>query len=242
MPIGEKKMDKKNKTILLMGILIFLLIGLVVVLILIFVVPKPKGDTSSSSSLSSSSEISSSTSEVDTYIDDVIDNINTYTSLIHQTYYASDISVKDIYSFNIYESGGTTHICYTYTVNNVVNTVYRIHIDTSADINNNEVMDLIHDDGLVLTMFVGRYAYDIVNSDITSKAIFTSEYIGDYTHHICYTDEYDEYHLSGIGKNNNTYTSIDHLYFDNDHIDNSDAHVLSVNDNSRYQELLMRII
>ena len=201
-------------------------------------------EPSTSEPISSSVEFSSA-SEYDPYIDVTISNIKKYIKEVEEESLFTSFTAKDIYSINTYTESESTHIVYGFTINEETDKYIRFDIDINKELDMEEVVSLIHDDGVTIEMFVEQNIYEIVSEDISSKDTFKEVYPGDYTHHICYKDEYDIYYMSGIGYHDDTYISVDLLSFDKDtyDIDNTDASINQSNDiNKRYYQLLEMLV
>lgn len=246
----DQKSNKKKITLSI--VVIFLAVDLIVLLIFLLHYCSKSNITvetsssniepSTSEPLSSSIE-SSSTSEYDPYIDVVISNIKKYVKEASLKKIGTEVSIKDIYSFNTYVESESTHLIYGFTYVEQDNKYMRLEIDLEQELDVEEVISLIHEDNISIDLFFNHNDYDIVNIDITAKDGFKDVYPGSYTRHISYSDEYGDCYMSGIGKNDNTYISVDYLSFDKDtyDVDNTDTHMNSISDiNKRYYQLLER--
>ena len=254
MKIDKDKNDKQSdkKKMISIVIFVFLIIDIIVLLIFllnhfnkgIVVESSSSVEEPSSSEVISSSEETSSTSEYDPYVDTVISNIKKYIKEVSEDRMGVAVSMKDLYSINTYVDSESTHLVYGFTYLENEDEYVRLDINLEQELDIEQIISLIHDDGITLDQYYEHTAYDIVNEDITSKDSFKDIYHGDYTHHICYKDEYDMCYMSGIGKNDDTYISIDLLSFDKDtyDIDDTDTSINQRNDiNKRYYQLLFYI-
>ena len=174
----------------------------------------------------------------------MISNIKKYIKDVGDNTIGASLTVKEIYSISTYVEGESTHLIYGFTISEDTNRYIRFDINLEQELNEEEIVDLIHGDNISTDLFDEQHIYEIVDEDITSKDTFKDVYPGSYTHHICYEDEYG-YYMSGIGHHDETYISIDLLSFDKDtcDIDNTDASINQSNDiNKRYYQLLEMII
>ena len=242
--------DDKNSTrkVVLIAIVSSLaIIVLIILLVLLLTLPK-RSNNASSSDEPSSSELSSSeeppSSEEDPYIDDLLSNLISYTNKVHKDVLLSTSTVKEFYSFNIYTEDESTHIVYAYTTNEDIDRCFRMIIDIGIDISNDDTLSIIHNNELTIEMFLSEHQYEIVEDKIASKEGFKELYSGDYSYSVTYKDDYDHYYFSGIGIEEDGYTSIDYLSFDKDSfvIDSDSSFFNSSSDkNNRYYQLLEAI-
>lgn len=241
--IGDNKSgNNSTKWPFIFAILVILGLGVLIAVLILLNSNNNPAPTSSSEPTTTSEVLSSSeepSSSVDTYIDDLLTNLKNYTNNVHKSTLSISSTVKDIYSFNIYTESETTRVIYTYTTNEDSGRCFRMSVDLNADINMDQSLTIIHDNGLTLDMFDEYLQYEVVESDLVNKESFKSLYKGSYTHHLCYKDDYDTYHMSGIGIDSDKYVSIDYLTYDNTtyDIDNTDSHVEIVS-TGRYYQLL----
>ena len=246
----NKEDNKSNKrTMILSVIFIFLVIDIIVLLLFLLnyfnkgiaVESSSSVEEPSTSEAISSSVESSSTSEYDPYIDVTISNIKKYIKEVEEESLFTSFATKDIYSINTYTESESTHIVYGFTINEETDKYIRFDIDLNKELDMEEVVSLIHDDGITIEMFVEQNIYVMVSEDASSKDTFKEVCPGNYTHHTCYKDEYDTYYMSGIGHRDDAYISVDLLSFDKDtyDIDNTDTSIKQSNDiNKRYYQLL----
>lgn len=243
--IGER--DDQHRMLPWVSLFVILVILGVGILFLVLFLTNRGGEVVGSSSEesttseSSSIPLASSTSIYDDYIDVTIENLKVYTEKEMTDTHLSPMTVKTLYSFNIYSESTFTHINYGYIPKEKDDIYVIMDIILDNEVSDLEAIGIIHDNLLVLGMSDASI-YMIVPTEITNKESFKSEYRGSYEHVISYVDDYDQYYMSGIGTNKEEYISIGKLAYDHSSYDINSAtsHINSVS-NNRYYELLKQL-
>ena len=253
--MDTNKEDNKSekKTVIFSALAAFAILDILILLCFLLTYCNNRGEGETSSSIEESSstiEITSSVepsslSTYDPYIDTVISNIKKYIKDVGETMFLGPYTVKDIYSINTYVESESTHLIYGFTYLEEDDKYIRLDLNLEQELSEEEIVALIHDDNITLDMYEDEDIYDIASEDITSKDTFKDVYPGDYSHHIIYKNDYEEYYMSGIGHHDDAYISVDLLSFDKDtyDIDNTDTSINQSNDiNKRYYQLLETLV